>query len=1284
MALITLVKPSPQLSLDDLVIVENGLQARSDRDEVSFFWYNLREWEDGRRYDRYRVVRLVELRFLPQEARNDAGLVAKTRSAVTGLYQSSARFDLLQVVAGIFSPPLGIVQCYGVASAEPTLDEAIAQSELGLASLKAVLANFVQSEFVPLNTAKSEWLLRAMVTMKHSLVAIGHPDPRQNPRGGGRESPDEQRDLSGQGAYTLQQNEMLFRGMSKLQEEFLWVLMAHRVDRARIAQMLAGIAAEASAWASRVSGVKGISFGISVPIMLSGSIGHNAGSNYGESDTQSAGHQVTDSHGTTHQEGTADTTSHEVSHGTSHQWGVAQTTGKTISHSDSIEHSTSHTDGTNESWGAADTHGVTKTDSSSTAHMPSVTSTSHSSVTTNVPNVVSASNSHTDTSGVSTQQGVSSSVSHGESSAQGVSDTTSHTDTQTDGQSVGASVGGQVGVGLNESVDGGIPANTLHGALGSSQSASVSGSVSAEKSSSSSDADSVGHTQSQQQTQSEGQTVGVSAAVGSSQAVADSVGQNVAQAHTITSGGVTTTTTPGYSVTTHSSSVAVSNSHTDSHEVGKSAADTTGQSKGHSDGDAISVQETHSEGWGESWGEAWGAAHTVSQSDTESWGTSRGLSIGRSFGTAIGRSLGMASSMGISGGVVPSVTATKSYNWMDDGAAQVTQLLRTQEQLLDQAAKDGAFLTDVYLLTRTPTGRAAAEALVRQSFHGDQLVVTSVQTRRLDKAEQEYIRLHTSAFTPSTRVETVPGLLEGYKDSTLLTPLQVAAYLAPGMFEQGTATTTQERIPPFAFYPEMEGDVVLAHQWMYETRTLTQAQVRLAQDRHFHTAFIGDTGVGKTVAAERLCVETALKWHHRNIVLDFGSGWRELLLSPLPKSRVDIWQLYPGAVRPLRWNFLQVGRRISPNVQFLAVTELVATAGQMGPRQLGFLRRALRELYLERGVLTTDREVLGSEVWGRVRDSVEASVGGAPVGTPLRSLMAQGRQALAVHRSKQVDVNDWVDRLRAYLDALDKKDTQNYQSLLGVILRLELFTQGEMGLMYGKGEGSIAIEDLGLLGPEDDQWGVAVLEGGASLDPYAKSVLLGMIAWHLYNDAVVRRREAIGGQLATTPALRAGASVNIFFEEANKILSGVPVAGVQADESGGRGIVSDQYQIMFREGRKNRVFCHILLQSVAEIAPGIFSSCANLFLGQTKATQDRDMALAHMARSEKGFTDEEYKRFVSRMPKKMAVCKLGYAEDLSEMEPILVQPIRIAAREPTEAQVMAWYHARYPELALAG
>ena len=41
--------------------------------------------------------------------------------------------------------------------------------------------------------------------------------------------------------------------------------------------------------------------------------------------------------------------------------------------------------------------------------------------------------------------------------------------------------------------------------------------------------------------------------------------------------------------------------------------------------------------------------------------------------------------------------------------------------------------------------------------------------------------------------------MSGYADPTLLTMLQVAAYTAPGTFEQGVALTTQEETPSFAF-----------------------------------------------------------------------------------------------------------------------------------------------------------------------------------------------------------------------------------------------------------------------------------------------------------------------------------------------------------------------------------------------------------------------------------------------------------------------------------------------------
>jgi hypothetical protein len=94
-----------------------------------------------------------------------------------------------------------------------------------------------------------------------------------------------------------------------------------------------------------------------------------------------------------------------------------------------------------------------------------------------------------------------------------------------------------------------------------------------------------------------------------------------------------------------------------------------------------------------------------------------------------------------------------------------------------------------------------------------------VRCRRLTPAEQEYIRLHAFTMVPSTRVETNPWALEPWKDTSLLTMLQAATYIAPAAFEQGTAVTVREQVPPFAFVPNMPGKVVLGHQYSYERST---------------------------------------------------------------------------------------------------------------------------------------------------------------------------------------------------------------------------------------------------------------------------------------------------------------------------------------------------------------------------------------------------------------------------------------------------------------------------------
>jgi hypothetical protein len=282
------------------------------------------------------------------------------------------------------------------------------------------------------------------------------------------------------------------------------------------------------------------------------------------------------------------------------------------------------------------------------------------------------------------------------------------------------------------------------------------------------------------------------------------------------------------------------------------------------------------------------------------------------------------------------------------------------------------------------------------------------------------------------------------------------------------------------------------------------------------------------------------------------------------------------------------------------------------------------------------------------------------MGVHLSDLAPFERQALAVHRSKRVDVSAWVERLQSYMPELEKKrDRATMQSLEGVLLRLEPFTQGEMARMYGSGEGTMAIEELGLLGDTDDAWGISILEGGAEMDEYAKISVLGLVAWHLYNDAVVRRRRSIGRQGEPT--------LQIVFEEANKVLTGTDAGG--DEDRPGAASTSALFQTMWRDGRKYRIFLHPIVQTASELPSGVLSSCNNAFFSQTKNPDDRDLMMAHLAFSEKGFTDEDYKRFISRMPVAMSIGKLGYSMDIMHTTPFLCRPLMVPAEEPTDEEI---------------
>lgn len=1155
--------PRFQGQLDDLRVLATGLEfLPGGQGLVDYYWFEIEEQRENRRPWRgARVVKLAELAYLPQEIRLEASLIRRQAALQRAL--AAVGIELITLSLGVFEQNAGIVQCYGVATRADTRETAMTLAREQFAAVAAgFAAQFPQSRLVPLTTERAIWLANALEAMPHVTTLIGQPDPRESARGGSQ-----QQNTGGAPAFTEQQNELLFRALTRAREEFVFLNIATPVHRADIARMQAALADLTSPIASRQMGATSIGFGVSLPILLSAAQGLSAGQSYGTADMQGESHGTGETHGTATADGVANTASWSRTTGQAHTEGLAHTS--SVTHTSGLSHSVGISEGAAQTSGWADTAGASQ---------------SHG---------VSSFNSHSDTASGGSVTTVSNGLSQG------------HTDNWSANGSVSVA---PAGIGLS----GG-------GSVGASDTV--------------------------------GQSSGVSVASSSGWASTNSSGQSVSD--------VTTTSQ------SHTNSGSETQSQGRSESWGSFSSTSVGEATTRSQADTVSESQTV------------GGAKTVSHAETTSQSQSETQAQSRGHSVALGQTLGAMHTAGLSAGVAPSASISKSFQWKDENAVALTELLEQQINLLKEAAEEGGLYSDAYVLTRTASGRTVAEAAAVQAFGGSQGVVTHMQPRRPESvAEAEHLKRHVRCFSPSSLTESL-GWLNGYAFSTLITPTQQAAYSAPGLFEEGPALTIQERTPPFALNPTLAGDLVLGFQFSTERGELTTIPLRLTEERHFHTLFAADTGFGKTVAAERLAVEVVRVWRHRGVVLDFGAGWRKLLQSILPRERVDFYQLYPGAVRPFRWNFLQIGRRIDSETQISATAELLCAAGRMGPRQLGLIKQALRAAYLEAGVTfpATQRERdsadTGLDRWTVIQADEVPALNAARIaygrpgpeitaGSPVPALGPFDRQSLAVWRSRRVGIADVHARLTARLYSLDERDPGRVP-LEGILVRLEPFTRGVLGEMYGPGEDSLAVEDLGLLGPEPevaDRWGLCILEAG-TMDEFAKIVVFSLAAWHLYQDAMIRRRESLSGHR--------NRPLDIFWEEANKVLTGVPTGEEVATTSGTSAL--QLWQSMWRDGRKYSIYLHPLVQTLSELPPGILASCNNAFFGQLKSLKDRDLAVGHLARSERGFTDEEYKRYVSRIPKKLAIVKLGYSDDVAQLEPMLAQPLIVPGAEPSDEEI---------------
>ncbi len=684
--------------------------------------------------------------------------------------------------------------------------------------------------------------------------------------------------------------------------------------------------------------------------------------------------------------------------------------------------------------------------------------------------------------------------------------------------------------------------------------------------------------------------------------------------------------------------------------VTRGTAHTTGTSESwgtaHTEGTSVSVSRF--------WSTTRSQSDTWSQSDTKSegWGLSHAESKGVS--NAAGHAGGYGWVSGLSAGLVPGVSIGRSWQTEDDVAMRLTEILRGLEGILNQASAEGGFMTEALIWVDDEEAEAAVESLVPQAFHGPN-VPTPVLTVHPEPQDVEPLRHHALAFLPwHGPAENDPfGGKLWTKYTTLLTAGQVAAYTAPALIEEGSTVTVMAPIPEgMGFYPDMPGDVVLGHQVSPTTHELTTAPVRLDQRRLFHTLFAGDTGWGKSVSAIRMAYETTLKWRTRTVVLDFGAGWRALLNAPGLEGHVDIRQLWPDAPRPLRWNPLQIGRNIDPETQWRAFADIFGSIARLGVRrQKQELLDALRQVYLRAGVLVDDPEIRTDPKWGRVQPD-EADLVGVSAGTPLSDLTWEQKQAIAVHRSSKVGLADLYRQVQEKLATVPPRDTMLQGVLEGILYRLNPLVQGAASRMFEPGPDVVPVEEMAR------PWGILIVEGGSFLDDFGKAFLLGWLGWHLYMDMMTRRVRHLAGP--DEPLLQ------IFFEEANKIF------GTASFEEAEEGISAAQrFGDMFRDARKYGVRLHVITQAPSLIPQDIISSCNNLCIAFLKNPRDKDIVLAALGFSEKGFRDEEWRRFLTDMPIGLQIGRFPYTFDRAYQRPVLFKPLMLDVPEPDDTEIAA-------------
>ena len=200
--------------------------------------------------------------------------------------------------------------------------------------------NFPQSQLKNPEARWIYWTLDFITRRSLGLaVLLGQPDPRNTRRGLGKDG--ELPDDSGED-LAAEQNEILFRGLAKAREDFVFQVTSRNMDRQMITHDLVWVAGQASILASQQEGSVSIGASLGIPIGAALANQVSGAASRAESTAHSQADGTSQGWGSSHTDSRSQTDSWSSTVGGSETHTTSQGVSSGQSHTDSTAHTDSH------------------------------------------------------------------------------------------------------------------------------------------------------------------------------------------------------------------------------------------------------------------------------------------------------------------------------------------------------------------------------------------------------------------------------------------------------------------------------------------------------------------------------------------------------------------------------------------------------------------------------------------------------------------------------------------------------------------------------------------------------------------------------------------------------------------------------------------------------------------------------------------------------------------------------------------------------------------------------